>query len=114
MITAEKKKSEKMHVKKSDTVVVISGKDKGKKGKVIGSFPAEGKVLVEGVNMITRHVKPRKAGQQGGRIKQEGAVAASKVMLWCPKCNRPVRIQHKPLPDGGKARVCGRCEETLE
>jgi large subunit ribosomal protein L24 len=104
----------KMHVKKSDTVVVISGKDKGRKGRVIGSFPAEGRILVEGVNMITRHVKPRKAGQQGGLIKQEGTIASSKVMLWCPRCERPVRVRHVELPDGGKGRVCGRCEETLE
>jgi large subunit ribosomal protein L24 len=114
MKTNEAKKAPKMHVKKNDTVVVISGKDKGKKGKVVGSFPAEGKVLVEGVNMITRHVKPRKTGQQGGRIKQEGAIMASKVMLYCPKCERPVRVKHVELPDGGKGRVCGRCQETLE
>ena len=104
----------KMHVRKNDTVVVISGKDEGKKGKVIGSFPADGRILVEGVNMITRHVKPRKAGQQGGLIKQEGTIAASKVMLYCPKCERPVRARHQILPDGGKVRVCGRCSEALD
>jgi large subunit ribosomal protein L24 len=104
----------KLHVKKNDTVVVISGKDAGKKGKVIGSFPADGRILVEGVNMITRHVKPRKAGQQGGLIKQEGTIAASKVMLYCPKCERPVRAKHQVLPDGGKVRVCGRCSEALD
>jgi large subunit ribosomal protein L24 len=103
----------KMHVKKNDTVFVVSGKDKGKKGKVIGSFPTEGRVLVEGVNMITRHVKPRKSGQQGGLIKQEGAIASSKVMLWCPKCERPVRIRHT-MTDESKVRVCARCNETLE
>jgi large subunit ribosomal protein L24 len=103
----------KMHVKKNDTVFVISGKDKGKKGKVIGSFPTEGRVLVEGVNMITRHVKPRKSGQQGGLIKQEGAIASSKVMLWCPKCERPVRIRHM-MTDESKVRICVRCSETLE
>jgi large subunit ribosomal protein L24 len=105
----------KMHVKKNDTVVVISGKDKGKKGKVIGSFPAEGRILVENVNMITRHVKPRKAGQQGGIIKQEGTIASSKVMPWCPKCERPVRVRHIEAADGsGKTRVCARCEESLD
>ena len=114
MKTVEKKKAFKMHVKKNDMVVVISGKDKGKKGRIVGSFPAEGKILVEGVNMITRHVKPRKSGQQGGLIKQEGTIAVSKVMLWCPKCERPIRAKHVELPDGGKGRVCGRCEETLE
>lgn len=105
----------KMHVKKNDTVVVISGKDQGKKGKVVGAFPAEGKILVEGVNMITRHRKPRNAQQQGGIIKQEGTIAASKVMLWCPKCERPVRAKHIVSDDGSsKTRVCGRCQETLE
>lgn len=105
----------KMHVRKNDTVVVISGKDKGKKGKVIGSFPSEGRVLVESVNMITRHVKPRKTGQQGGLIKQEGAIASSNVMLWCSKCERPVRVRHIEKADGsGKTRVCARCEESLD
>lgn len=104
----------KIHVKKNDTVVVISGKDEGKKGKVIGAFPAEGRILVEGVNMITRHVKPKSRTQVGGIIKQEGAIASSKVMLYCPKCERPVRAKHQMLPDGGKARVCGRCSEALD
>jgi large subunit ribosomal protein L24 len=104
----------KMHVKKNDTVVVISGKDAGKKGKIVGSFPAEGRVIVEGVNMITRHKKPRSATQAGGIIKQEGTIAASKVMLWCPKCERPVRTKHLIADDGIKTRVCGRCQETLE
>jgi large subunit ribosomal protein L24 len=104
----------KMHVKKNDTVVVISGKDAGKKGKVVASLPADGKVIVEGVNMITRHVKPRSRTQVGGIIKQEGTIASSKVMLWCPKCERPVRARHQILPDGSKSRVCGRCEEALD
>jgi large subunit ribosomal protein L24 len=107
------KKAAKMHVKKGDTVAVVSGKDKGKKGKVIGSFPAENRILVEGVNMIARHVKPRKAGQQGGIIKQEGAIASSKVMLWCPRCERPVRYRNQETEEG-KVRVCVRCDETLE
>lgn len=104
----------KLHVKKNDTVVVISGKDEGKKGKVIGAFPAEGRVLVEGVNMITRHVKPRSRTQVGGIVKQEGAIASSKVMLFCAKCDRPVRAKHLITADGGKIRVCGRCQEALD
>jgi large subunit ribosomal protein L24 len=103
----------KLHVKKNDTVVVISGKDQGKKGKVVAAFPAEGRVIVEGVNLITRHVKPRSRNQQGGIIKQEGAIASSKVMLYCPKCERPVRTRRQMLPDG-KERVCGRCSEALD
>ncbi len=104
----------KLHVKKNDTVVVISGKDEGKKGKVIGALPSEGKVLVEGVNMLTRHVKPRSRTQVGGIIKQEGAIAASKVMLYCPKCDRPVRVRHQILPDGTKVRACAKCSEVLD
>lgn len=104
----------KMHVKKNDTVVVISGKDKGKKGKVVASLPAEGRIIVENVNMITRHVKPRKAGQQGGLIKQEGTIASSKVMIYCPKCERPVRVKHIEADDGANTRVCARCQESLD
>jgi large subunit ribosomal protein L24 len=105
----------KMHVKKNDTVVVIAGKDKGKKSKVVAALPAEGRVIVEGVNMITRHVKPRKAGQQGGLIKQEGTISSSNVMLWCSRCERPVRVRHIDAADGsGKTRVCARCEESLD
>jgi large subunit ribosomal protein L24 len=104
----------KMHVKKNDTVMVISGKDAGKKGKVVVAIPAEGKVIVEGVNLITRHVKPRSAQKQGGIIKQEGTIASSKVLLVCNKCNRPVRARHNVLPDGSKVRVCARCGEALD
>ncbi len=104
----------KLHVKKNDTVVVISGKDAGKKGKVVTAMPSEGKVIVEGVNMLTRHVKPRNRTQQGGIIKQEGTIASSKVMLFCGKCDRPVRAAHKILPDGSKIRVCAKCGESLD
>ena len=104
----------KLHVKKNDTVMVISGKDAGKKGKVVSAFPAEGKVIVEGVNMITRHVKPRSRTQQGGIIKQEGTISSSKVMLFCSKCGRPVRTRHQILPDGSKVRVCAKCNESLD
>jgi large subunit ribosomal protein L24 len=103
-----------MHVKKNDTVVVISGKDKGKKGKVLVAMPAEGKVLVEGVNMVTRHIKPRKASEQGGRVQQEGPIYASKVMLHCAKCNTATRIAYKFLDNGEKVRVCKKCGETFE
>ena len=96
----------KLHVKKGDTVVVLSGKDKGKKGKVLEVSPKERKVIVENVNMVTKHVKPRKMGDQGGIVKAEGAMYACKVMLVCPKCGKPTRIAHKILNDGTKQRLC--------
>ena len=103
----------KVHVKKGDNVMIISGKDKGKKGKVLEVSPSEGKVIVEGRNMVTKHVKPRKMGQQGGIVKAEGAMYASKVMIVCPKCGKPTRIGHTVFGDGSKARVCRHCGETL-
>ncbi|MDK2936722.1 MAG: 50S ribosomal protein L24 [Eubacteriaceae bacterium] len=102
-----------MHVKKDDIVVVISGKDKGKKGKVIQSFPKESKVLVENINMITKHKKPTQQMQQGGIVRQEGPIDAAKVMLFCEKCNRGVRTGHKFLTDGKKVRYCKKCNETF-
>ena len=83
---------EKLHVKTGDTVVILSGKDKGKQGKVLQVSPKEGKVIVEGCNMVTKHVKPRQMGEAGGIVKAEGALYASKVMLVCPKCGKPTRL----------------------
>ncbi|WP_262397361.1 50S ribosomal protein L24 [Zongyangia hominis] len=105
----------KIHVKKGDTVVVLSGKDKGKKGKVMAVSPAEQKVIVEGINMVTKHVKPRKMGEPGGIVKAEGAMYASKVQLVCPRCGKPTRIGHKILEDGTKVRMCRneKCGETF-
>ena len=78
-----------LHVKTGDNVMIISGKDKGKTGKVLQTSPKEGKVIVEGLNMVTKHVKPRRQGEQGGIVKAEGAIYACKVMPVCPKCGRP-------------------------
>ena len=103
----------KLHVKKGDTVVVLSGKDKGKKGKVLEVSPREGKVIVERINMVTKHVKPRKMGEAGGIVKAEGAMYACKVQLVCPKCGKPTRAGHKLLADGSKVRVCKKCGETF-
>ena len=99
----------KIHVKSGDTVKVISGSEKGKEGKVVAVSPKEGKVIVEGVNMVSKHVKPRQAGQQGGIIKTEGAMYACKVQLVCPKCKVAVRVGVKVNEDGSKARVCKKC-----
>ena len=103
----------KVHVKTGDTVVVLSGKDKGKKGKVLAVSPAEGKVIVEKINMVSKHVKPRRMGEPGGIIKAEGAFYASKVQVICPRCKQPTRVGHKIYEDGTKSRVCVKCGEAL-
>ena len=103
----------KIHVKRGDTVVVISGKDKGKKGEVLRVIPKKNRVVVKGIGMITKHVKPNAANRQGGIIHQEGAIHASNVMLYCTKCNKSTRIAHKLLEDGSKVRVCKHCNETF-
>ncbi len=84
----------KVHVKTGDTVVVINGKNRGKQGKVMQVAPAEGKVIVEGVNVVTKHVKPRKMGEAGGLVKAESALYADKVQLICPKCGKATRVGH--------------------
>ena len=101
-----------MNVKKGDTVVVLSGKDKGKQGKVLGTVPREAKVVVEGVNMVTCHVKPRKQGETGGIVQREAALYASKVQVVCPKCKKGTRVAHK-IENGKKIRVCKHCGATL-
>ncbi len=103
----------KVHVKTGDTVVVLSGKERGKKGKIIAVSPKEGKVIIEGVNMVSKHVKPKKMGEAGGIIKAEGAMYASKVQLVCPHCDKATRIAHKILEDGKKQRICKKCGKTL-
>jgi large subunit ribosomal protein L24 len=102
-----------VHVKKGDKVMIISGNDRGATGKVLEVSPKEGKVIVEGHNMVTKHVKPRKMGQQGGIVKAEGAMYASKVMIVCSKCGKPTRVGHKVNGDGSKVRVCRHCGEAI-
>nr|WP_174391328.1 50S ribosomal protein L24 [Caldanaerobius polysaccharolyticus] len=103
-----------MHVKKGDMVVVISGDDKGKKGKILKAFPKTGKVLVEGVNIVTKHQKPRPGVQQAGIIHEEAPIDSSNVMLYCPNCNRGVRYKREILSNGEKVRVCKICNEALD
>ena len=98
----------KMSIKKDDLVVVLSGKDKGKQGKVLGTVPGSLKVVVEGINMVTCHVKPRKQGEEGGILKKEAPLYACKVQKVCPKCNKPTRIGHKVEGDK-KVRICKKC-----
>ncbi|MBR1833624.1 MAG: 50S ribosomal protein L24 [Ruminiclostridium sp.] len=102
----------KIHVKTGDEVQIISGKDKGKTGKVLQVAPDEGKVIVEGLNMVTKHVKARRQDQLGGIVKAEGALYASKVMPVCPKCKKPVRTGSE-MKDGKKIRVCKKCGAEL-
>lgn len=97
-----------LHVKTGDTVKIISGKDKGTTGRVLAASPSEGKVIVEGRNIIQKHMKPRRQGQQGGIIKAEAALYAAKVMPICPKCNKATRVGHT-VKKGKKMRVCKKC-----
>ncbi len=98
-----------MDIKRNDTVVVLSGKDKGKQGKVLQADPKGSKVIVEGVNTAKRHTKPRKQGDPGGIIKKDTPIYASKVMRVCPKCNKPTRAAHTFKKDGTKVRQCKKC-----
>lgn len=102
-----------LSIRKDDLVIVLSGKDKGKKGKVLSALPKKGKLLVEGVNVATRHQKPRRQTDPGGIITKETPIYACKVMRVCPKCQKPTRAAHKVLEDGSKARLCKHCGETV-
>ena len=101
-----------MHIKTGDTVIVLSGDDKGVKGKVIAASPKEGKVIVEKANMIHKHVKPRRQGETGGIVDAEGAIYASKVALYCSKCGKGVRAGYK-MDGDKKVRVCKKCGQVL-
>ena len=98
----------KMSIRKDDLVVVLSGKDKGKQGKVLEVMPKSGKVVVEKVNVVSRHTKPRKQGEQGGIVKRETPIRACKVALYCGKCGKGVRVGFK-IEGDKKTRVCAKC-----
>ena len=102
----------KIHVKTGDTVKILTGKDNGKTGKVLAVSPKEGKVIVEGLNLVTKHVKPRRQGEAGGIVKAEAALYACKVQLVCPKCDKGVRTKVQFVTKGDKTvkvRVCTKC-----
>jgi large subunit ribosomal protein L24 len=103
-----------MKIKKDDTVLVITGKDKGKKGKVRFAYPGKNRIMVEGINMHKKHAKARGQVRQAGIIETEGSINVSDVMLLCSKCNKPARIGFKVLEDGRKARFCRVCGEVVE
>ena len=101
-----------MEIRKDDKVIVLSGKDKGKEGKVLTAMPKEGKLIVEGVNVASKHQKPRKQGEEGGIIKMPTPIYACKVMVVCPKCGKPTRVAHK-LENGKSVRICKKCGANL-
>jgi large subunit ribosomal protein L24 len=103
----------KVHVRKSDTVVVISGKDRGKTGEVLKVYPKTGKVLVQGINIVKKHQKATKKQAESAIIEKEAAINSSKTMLYCTKCKTATRISTKLLEDGAKVRVCKKCGETV-
>ena len=105
--------SGKFKVRKNDTVMVITGRDRGKTGKILRLLPARGRVIVERLNMVKRHTKPRGAASPGGIVEREAPLDVSNVMLLCDRCNAPVRIGYKFGADGSRARICRRCGDVL-
>jgi large subunit ribosomal protein L24 len=103
-----------MRIRRDDTVVIITGKDRGKKGKVRRAFPDEDRVVVEGLNMIKRHSRARRATRQAGIIELEAPIHVSDVMLVCNKCGNPTRISFRFLDDGKKVRICNSCREVID
>lgn len=109
-----KSSNHKLHVKKGDTVIVISGKDKGKKGRVLQAYPKDGRVLIEGVNLIKKHTRPSQANPQGGIVTQEAPIHSSNVMLVDPKTGTPTRVGHKVLTNGKKVRIAKKSGEVID
>jgi len=103
-----------LSVKKDDTVLVITGKNKNKRGRIISVNPRKQKIVVEGVNIQKKHMKPNKQYQQGGIIEKEAPLYVSNVMLVCPKCDKPTRIGNQVLEDGRKLRACKKCKEVMD
>ncbi len=103
-----------MKIRKGDEVVVITGKDRGRKGKVRQALPRENRVEVEGINMIKRHMKPRGQAKKAGIIEREAAINLDNIMLICPKCHMPARVGFQFLDDGRKIRVCKKCLEAID
>jgi len=103
-----------MKIRKNDTVIIITGKDRGKKGKVRRTFPKDDRVVVEGLNMIKRHSRARRAARQAGIIELEAPIHVSNVMLLCDKCGKPTRVGFDFLADGKKVRICNSCQEVID
>lgn len=103
-----------MQIRKNDSVMVIAGKERGKTGKVLRVLTDKDAVIIERLNMVKRHTKPRGPQQSGGIVEKEAAVRASNIMIMCDKCNAPARVGRKILADGKKVRVCRNCKESLD
>ena len=103
-----------MKIRKDDTVMVIAGKDRGKKGKVRFAYPRDGRLVVEGINYIKKHARATGQMKQAGIIEQESPISVSNVMLICSRCNSPTRVGFRFLEDGRKVRICRACKEVIE
>ncbi|MGH7848218.1 MAG: 50S ribosomal protein L24 [Candidatus Binatia bacterium] len=103
-----------LHVRKNDSVMVIAGRERGKTGKVLKVMPKENRALIERVNLVKRHTRPRGPQQPGGILEKEAPIHLSNLMVMCDKCNAPVRVGRKILGDGAKTRICRRCGEALD
>ncbi len=103
-----------LNIKKEDTVMVLSGKEKGKQGRVLSVLQKKDGVIIEKINMIKKHMKPSKTYSQGGIIDREGKIHISNVILVCPRCNKPTRISNIKLEDGKKVRGCKKCKEVID
>jgi large subunit ribosomal protein L24 len=103
-----------VQIRKNDSVMIIAGRERGKTGKVLRVLPEKDALIIERVNLVKRHSKPRGPQQPGGIVEKEASIHASNIMIMCDKCNAPVRIGHKQLSDGKKIRICRRCGEALD
>jgi len=103
-----------VQIRKNDSVMVIAGRERGKTGKVLRVLTEKGALVIERINLVKRHSKPRGPQQPGGIVEKEASIHASNIMIMCDKCNAPVRIGHKQLGDGKKIRICRRCGEALD
>jgi len=103
-----------LSIKKNDTVMVIAGNEKGKRGRVLAVYPKKDRVLIEGINIVKKHMRPNRRYTQGGIIEREAPIHRSNVMLVCPKCDRPTRYGNRVLENGKKVRVCKKCGEVMD
>ena len=103
-----------MQIKKNDSVMVVSGKEKGKRGRVIAVYPATNRILIEKLNMIKRHTRPTQQLRQGGIVEKESPISAANVKLVCSKCDKPTAVSRQAQGEGGRARVCRNCSATID